>query len=142
MPQLSHRLRALIFPALAAAISYAAWRTYGWQGLVLAALMISFWVLLHFTKLMRLLRTAATRPMGHVQDARLLHRQLKRGQPMTDVVRHTLSLGLRRSEPGQEPEVFEWGDELGHNVTCSFLHGRLDTFTLQTANPEDLPGGT
>ena len=142
MPQLPHRLRALIFPALAAAIAYAAWRSYGTQGLLLAVLMIVFWVLLHFTKLMRLLRTAATRPMGHVQDARLLHRQLKRGQPLVEVVRRTLSLGQRLSAPGHEPEVLEWSDEQRHAVTCTFVHGRLDTFELRLSNPEDPPAGT
>lgn len=142
MPQLPHRLRALIFPALAAAIAYAAWRSYGGQGLILAALMIAFWVLLHFTKLMRLLRTAATRPIGHVQDARLLHRQLKPGQPLVAVVRHTLSLGQRLSAPGQEPERLQWSDEHGHAVTCSFHHGRLHSFELRLANPQDPPAET
>ncbi|MDZ4188916.1 MAG: glycerate kinase [Hydrogenophaga sp.] len=142
MPQIPHRLRALIFPALAAAIAYAAWRSYGAQGLLLAVLMIVFWVLLHFTKLMRLLRTAAERPLGHVQDAAGLHSQLKRGQAMTDVMRRTLSLGLRRSDEGQEPEVFEWQDEQGHRVICAFRHGRLESFVLHRADPENPPSGT
>jgi hypothetical protein len=142
LPEIPHRLRALIFPALAAAIAYAAWRSYGAQGLVLALLMTVFWVLLHFTKLMRLLRAAAERPLGHVHDAAGLHRQLKRGQPMTDVVRRTLSLGLRCSGEGQEPEVFEWRDEQGQRVVCAFRHGRLDSFVLHRADPETPPSGT
>lgn len=128
-------LRSLLFPCLAAALAYAAWRSYGWPGLLLALSMITFWLLLHFTKLMRLLRTAAARPMGHVRDAQALHRHLKRGLPMSQVVQLTLSLGQRRSEVGQEPEVFEWGDEAGHLVTCTFRHGRLARFELHLATP-------
>ena len=40
------RLRPYLFPALALALAFAAWRSYGWQGLILAVLMIIFWVLL------------------------------------------------------------------------------------------------
>lgn len=125
-----NRLRPFLFPALALAIAFAAWQSYGAKGLILAALMISFWVLLHFTKLMRLLRAAAKRPVGHVRDARALHRHLRPGQPLVDVVRFTQSLGQLRSEAGQEPQRMEWGDEQGHVVTCTFSHGRLEAFEL------------
>lgn len=138
--QLPPTLRALLFPALAAALAYAAWRSYGWQGLLLAASMLSFWVLLHFTRLMRLLRIAASRPMGHVNDARALFGHLKPGLPMTDVVRLALSLGQRRSEVGMDPEVLAWGDEQGHEVVCSFNQGRLQAFALQPAQPIPDPG--
>ena len=134
-----HRWRRLLFPALAAALSYAAWTSYGWQGLTLALLMLSFWVLLHFTKLMRLLRTAATRPLGHVRDAAALHARLRRGMPMTDVVRLTLSLGERQSPPGEEPECFDWGDEGGRTVRCHFIQGRLDRFELRHAGSANPP---
>jgi hypothetical protein len=133
MPDWMAKLRPVLFPALAVAIAYAAWQAYGWKGLILAALMISFWLLLHFTKLMRLLQAAAKRPMGHVRNARVLHGQLKKGMPMVEVVRRTLSLGLRHSEPEDDPEVLEWGDESGDAVICTFLRGRLQTFELRLA---------
>lgn len=131
------RLRPLLFPALALALAFAAWRSYGWQGLILAALMIVFWVLLHLTKLMRLLQAAAERPVGRVRDARALHGRLKRGKPLAAVLRLTLSLGLRRSEPEQDPEVLEWRDELGHKVVCTFRKGRLQAFEFQPAGQAD-----
>jgi hypothetical protein len=129
------KLRPFLFPALAVAIAYAAWQAYGWKGLVLAAMMISFWLLLHFTKLMRLLQAAAKRPMGHVRNARVLHGQLKKGMPQVEVVRRTLSLGTRHTEPEHDPEVLEWGDEDGDVVTCTFLRGRLQSFELRLAEP-------
>lgn len=130
------RLRPFLFPALALAIAVAAWRTYGAQGLLLAVLMISFWVLLHFTKLMRLLRAAAKRPIGHVRDARALHRQLKPGMPLIEIVRRTHSLGQRRCEPDVEPQLLEWGDEQGFSVRCTVLRGRLSGFELHSPAPD------
>lgn len=147
-----NRLRPILFPALALAIAYAAWQAYGWKGLILAALMISFWLLLHFTKLMRLLHAAAKQPMGHVRNARVLHGQLKKGMPLVEVVRRTLSLGVRHTEPEHDPEVLEWGDEKGDAVICTFLQGRLQSFELRLMEPtqasspsdtaEPIPPGT
>lgn len=134
-PMLDH-LRPFLFPALALAIAVAAWQSYGPKGLVLALLMISFWVLLHFTKLMRLLRAAAKRPMGHVRDARALHRQLRPGMPLIEVVRRTHSLGLRRSEPDQDPQILEWDDEQGFGVTCTVRRGRLSDIVLRSPDPD------
>ncbi|HEX5737054.1 MAG TPA: glycerate kinase, partial [Hydrogenophaga sp.] len=128
-----NRLRPFLFPALALAITYVAWQSYGAKGLLLALLMISFWVLLHFTKLMRLLRAAAKRPMGHVRNARVLHENLKKGMPLVEVVRRTQSLGLRHSDPEHDPEVLEWADEKGDAVICTFVRGRLQSFELRLA---------
>jgi hypothetical protein len=133
--QLPPRLRALLFPALGAALAYAAWRSYGWPGLILALLMLSFWLLLHFTKLMRLLRTVAARPMGRVRDAQALAARLKSGMAMVDVMRLTLSLGLLRTVPDTDPEVRSWTDETGRAVVCSFEQGRLVSFRLESDDP-------
>lgn len=137
-----NRFRPFLFPALAVAIAYAAWQAYGWKGLILAALMISFWLLLHFTKLMRLLQAAAKRPIGHVRNARVLQGQLKTGMPLVEVVRRTQSLGLRHSKPEHDPEVLEWGDENGDAVICTFLRGRLQTFELRLAEPASAGSST
>ena len=137
MPDWMAKLRPFLFPALAVAIAFAAWQSYGAKGLLLALLMISFWVLLHFTKLMRLLRAAAKRPMGHVRNAKVLHGSLKKGMPLVEVVRRTQSLGLRHSDPEHDPEVLEWGDESGNAVICTFVQGRLQSFELRVAQPVD-----
>ena len=134
-----NRLRPFLFPALAVAIAVAAWQNYGWKGLILAALMISFWLLLHFTKLMRLLQAAARRPMGHVRHARVLHDHLKKDMPLVDVVRRTQSLGLRHTEPDRDPEVLEWADEQGDAVVCTFSQGRLQSFEWRPATPVAAP---
>jgi hypothetical protein len=143
MAWIPYRWRRFLFPALAAALGYAAWTQYGGRGLLLAALMLSFWVLLQFTQLMRLLRTAAARPLGHVTDALALQARLQRGMPMAHVVRFTRSLGQRLDTAPGDTECFEWGDEHGQVLRCHFVHGRLDRFELRgiSADPPTRPPG-
>jgi hypothetical protein len=117
-------LRPWLFPTLFLALCYAAWRSYGWQGLLLATLMSSFWVLLHFTKLLRLLRAAAARPKGMVNDVPALQRQLRPGLPMHEVVRRTACLGERPADATTD-EVFDWQDEQGRRLRLHFRAGRL-----------------
>jgi hypothetical protein len=122
---------------MALALSYAAWRSYGLQGLLLAVLMLSFWLMLHLTKLMRLLRTVAARPMGRARDAAALHARLKPGMAMVDVIRLTLSIGQLRTPPDTEPEERHWADDSGQVVVCRFEHGRLASFRLESVSPSD-----
>jgi hypothetical protein len=139
MSWIPYRWRRFLFPALAAALGYAAWTQYGGKGLLLAVLMLSFWVLLQFTQLMRLLRTAAARPLGHVSDARALHARLQRGMPMAHVVRLTRSLGQRIEGTPGDAECFEWGDEQGHVLRAYFVHGRLDRFEMRRVEADPQP---
>jgi hypothetical protein len=120
---------------MAIALSYAAWRSYGLPGLLLAVLMLSFWLMLHFTKLMRLLRTVAARPMGRTRDAAALHARLKPGMAMVDVIRLTLSIGHLRTPPDTESEERLWADDTGQAVVCRFEHGRLVSFQLAPVSP-------
>jgi hypothetical protein len=128
MPTLPPRWRSLLFPALALGLMFAAWRSYGGQGLLLATLMISFWVLLHFTQLLRVLRIAASRPMGQVADLTPVLRRLRVGQSLSDVMRLTRSLGLRVNAPEDAVNVLSWSDEAGHTLIATFVHGRLSAF--------------
>ena len=134
MPSFLNRWRSLLFPALALALCLAAWRSYGAQGLLLAVLMISFWVLLHFTKLMRLLRAAAARPMGAVGDVPALQAQLRLGMPLHEVIRRTGCLGDRLGDASAAAgahERFAWCDAQGRSLQLDFEHGRLSRIERQ-----------
>jgi len=134
-------LRSLLFPALVLALSYAGWKSYGWQGLLLALLMSSFWVLLHFTKLMRLLRAAANRPLGAVDDVRVLQGRLKLGMPMHEVVRQSACLGKREAGASDgTSEDFVWHDPQGRTLHLRFDHGRLRRIERRDAPAADQPG--
>jgi hypothetical protein len=121
--------------ALAALFVAVAWRQYGWQGVGFAASVIVFWLLLQFTRAMRVMKKAASAPVGHVDSAVMLNARLRTGMPMIQVVPLTRSLGRKVSD---DPETWAWRDEGGSSVTLVFDKGRLASWTLDRP-PEASP---
>ena len=65
--------------ALAALVAgYVGW---GWPGLVLAVTVLVFWLLLEFSRALRVMRMAAGRPKGVVDSAVMLHLAAKAFHP-------------------------------------------------------------
>jgi len=116
---------------LAVAIGYL---RMGWQGVLLAVTVIVFWLLLQFSRSLRVLRGAAGRPLGRVPNVVMLHARLAVGMPLLEILRLTRSLGRRLSE---EPEVYAWSDEGGDELRVELRQGRVARWTLQRAAPED-----
>jgi len=125
-PVLGWSLAGLAFVA-----GYVAW---GWRGLVLALTVTVFWLLLQFSRSLRVLRSAGANPVGHVASAVMLHSRLEAGMPMLKVVGLTRSLGRKI---GDEPERWRWADASGAAVELEFERGRLARWTLRRA--EDGP---
>ncbi len=123
---------------LAAAALVAGWFAYGWQGLVLAATAIVFWLLLQFSRALRVLRKAGSGPLGRVASAVMLHSRLREGMTLAQVLALTGSLGERVDPPaaGAE-ESWRWRDAGDANVTVHLSGGRTRHWALQ--RPED-PG--
>jgi hypothetical protein len=118
--------------ALAVAIGYVQW---GWPGVVLAVTMIVFWLLLQFSRALRVLRNAGQAPMGQVPNAVMLHARLQQGQRLPQILAITKSLGTKLTE---DPETFEWRDAGGDTVRVELRHGKLERWSLQrAANPAD-----
>jgi len=113
--------------ALAVAIGYAQW---GWPGVVLAVTMIVFWLLLQFSRALRVLRKAGAAPMGQVPNAVMLHAKLQRGQRLPQILGFTKSLGTKLAD---DPETFEWRDAGGDAVRVELRGGKLERWTLQRA---------
>jgi hypothetical protein len=99
------------------------------------------WVLLHFTRLMHILKQAADRPVGYVASAVMLNAKLQAGMTLLKVIALTRALGEQRSEPEVQPEIFRWSDTGGSYVTCTFANGRLVAWELERppALPTDCP---
>ena len=110
-----------------AAIAY---RTYGWPGVVAVASVLVFGILLHFSRMMQVLKRAANRPIGYVDSAVMLNAKIKPGATLLHVVAMTRSLGLLKSAKGAQPEVFEWKDGSESTVTCTFVGGKLSHHEL------------
>ena len=69
----------IILPILGVVVVAVAYRGYGWPGVALAATGIVMWMLLHFTRMMKVLQRASNRPVGYCDSAVMLNAKLKPG---------------------------------------------------------------
>ena len=116
---------------LGIAAGYVGW---GWPGVVLGITVLVFWLLLQFSRSLRVMKGAAGKPVGHVDSAVMLHSRLKAGMTLMQVLTLTRSLGTRLSET---PEAWGWTDPGGARVRLEMRDGRLQHWTLHRA---DEPG--
>jgi hypothetical protein len=106
----------------------AGWIGWGWRGVLLAVTVTVFWLLLQFSRSLRVLRSAGANPVGHVASAVMLHTRLEAGMTMSKVIALTRSLGRRI---GDEPERWRWADAGGAAVELLFERGRLARWELR-----------
>ena len=123
-------LQKIIMPVLGVVLVAVAWRAYGWAGVAVAAGGIVMWVLLHFTRLVHVLKRAAERPKGFVGSAVMLNAKLKPGVNLLHVIAMTGSLGEQVSPKDEQPEIYRWTDGTHSHVTCEFAHGKLVKWAL------------
>ena len=123
--------RNILIPLGLLVLLGAAYQNYKWMGVAAVGGGIVMWLMLHFTRLMTVMKRASERPLGYVASAVMLNAKLKPQVPLVHVVAMTRSLGLRQSPENAQPEVFVWRDNTDSSVTCEFLNGRLQKWTLQ-----------
>lgn len=129
-------LRNLLVPLGIVALVIFGFTSYGWPGVAAVVGGLLMWGLLHFTRLMSVMKKAASRPMGYVGSAVMLNARLKSGVNLMHVVAMTQSLGEMLSLEGAHPEVYRWTDGTQSHVTCEFHHGKLQRWTLHRPAPE------
>ena len=117
-------------PLLAVILVALAYRSYGWSGVGVAASLMVMWALLHFNRLMQVLKRAARRPIGYLDSAVMLNARLKPGVTLMHVVAMTRALGELKSVKDQQPEVYRWTDGSESHVTCEFSGGKLVKWQL------------
>ena len=120
----------IIGPLAVIIFTIGAWRQFGWPGIAMAAGGVVMWVLLHFTRLMHILKKAAERPIGHVASAVMLNAKLRKGMTLMHVIAMTRSLGALQTPKDEQPEVFHWTDTGQSTVACTFVGGKLQAWTL------------
>lgn len=123
-------LNKILAPLAIVVLTAGAWRQFGWAGIALAAGGVVMWILLHFTRLMTILKKASSRPIGHVASAVMLNAKLKKGMTLMHIIAMTKSLGDLQSPQGEQPEVFRWTDAGQSCVTCTFVGGKLVDWQL------------
>ena len=125
-----------ILIALGAAILLVwAQRSYGWPGVAAVAGALVMWLMLHFTRVMMVIKRAANRPIGYVDSAVMLNAKLRAGVPMLHVMTLTRSLGQRESAEGEQPEVYRWTDNGGSYVLATFQGGKLKEWAMTRPQP-------
>ena len=136
------QLQKFLVPLGCAALLVLAHRHYGWPGVAAVGGGLMMWLLLHFTRLMTVLRRASQHPIGYVGSAVMLNAKLKPGVTLMHVIAMTRALGERTSAEGAEPEVYRWTDASHATVNAEFTHGKLVRWQLVRPDPEVPPTGT
>ena len=120
----------IFVPLSGVAAGVLAYRLYGWAGVAAVASVLVMWVLLHFTRMMQVLKRAANRPIGYVDSAVMLNAKLKPGMSLLHVIAMTRALGKLQTEKDVLPEIFCWTDGTDSKVTCTFVGGKLTLHEL------------
>ena len=126
-----HYLRKFGIPLAIVLAAAIAADQYGSAGFLLVLGGVIMWLLLHFTRMMAILRRAARRPIGYCDSAVMLNAKLKKGLPLMHVVAMTRAMGEQMSRPNAEPEWYQWTDNAWSVVRCEFRHGRLESWALE-----------
>lgn len=111
----------------AVAVGYA---TQGWPGVALALTVVVFWLLLQFSRALRVMRDAARRPLARIDSAVMLHAQLRAGMRLLEILPLARSLGRKVADA---PETFVWSDAGGDHVRVQLRRGRVCSFALERA---------
>ena len=123
-------MNALVGWALAVVAVAVGYLSYGWPGVALAVSVVVFWLLLQFSRALRVMRLAAGRPIGHVDSAVMLLSRLHKGLTLAQIIKLTHSFGSQRAAA---PETYAWQDAGGDEVVAELHDGRLAQWYLQRA---------
>ncbi len=114
----------------------AGWFSYGWPGVLLALSVVVFWLLLQFSRVLRVMRLAASRPLGSIDNAVMLHAKLQLGMKLLQILPLTRSLGQQVAD---DPETFVWTDGGGDRVRVELRGGHCSAFALERAAADTVP---
>jgi hypothetical protein len=138
------QLQKILVPVTGIALLVLAYRFYNWTGVATASGILVMWLLLHFNRMVQVLKRAANRPIGHVGSAVMLNAKLRPGMTLLHVVAMTKALGELISAKSTQPEVYRWLDGTQSHVSCEFHDGKLKKWALvrpvQTAEAANEPG--
>ena len=130
-------LRNILVPLGAVALVGFGFTAYGWAGVAAVVGGLVMWALLHFTRLVNVMKKAAKRPIGYVGSAVMFNARLTEGVNLMHVVAMTQALGEQLSAEGADPEIYRWTDGTRSHVTCEFRQGKLVKWALERPAADD-----
>jgi ABC-type protease/lipase transport system fused ATPase/permease subunit len=122
--------KSILLFVVGAVIIALAFQKYSWPGVAMVVGAIVMWVLLHFTRMLTVLKRAANQPMGYVASAVMLNAKLRKNVNLLHVMALTRSIGLLQTEKDAQPEIYRWQDNSASHVTCTFFNGKLQSWAL------------
>jgi len=125
------KFQKILIPLGSLAFIAASFYYYRWQGLAVSTGVLVMWMLMHFNRMLQVLKRAANRPIGYVGSAVMLNAKLQPGFTLLHVVAMTKSLGELQSPKDTQPEIYRWTDGSESFVTTEFWGGKLKKWTLQ-----------
>jgi hypothetical protein len=135
------KLQKILIPLACATLIVTSFYYYRWQGLAISTGVLMMWLLMHFNRMLQVLKRAADWPIGHVSSAVMLNAKLQPGFTLLHVVAMTKSLGELQSPKDAQPEIYRWTDAAQSVVTAEFGDGKLTTWALQrpVQAPDEAP---
>jgi hypothetical protein len=124
------QFQKVLIPVASVVMVVMAYRGYGWPGVAATSGVLVMWMLLHFTRMLQVLKRAANRPVGYVDSAVMLNAKLQKGATLLHVVAMTRALGELLTPKGSQPEQFRWTDGTQSHVTCLFVGGKLQQWEI------------
>ncbi len=125
------KFQKILIPLACLAFIAASFYYYRWQGLAISTGVLVMWMLMHFNRMLQVLKRAANLPIGYVGSAVMLNAKLQSGATLLHVVAMTKSLGELKSPKDTQPEIYRWTDGTQSFVTAEFQDGKLKTWALQ-----------
>jgi hypothetical protein len=120
----------ILVPVVVVGAFIVSYLNYKWPGVAVVATGLVTWALLHFSRMMQVLKRTADRPIGYVGSAVMLNAKLQKGKTLMHVIAMTKALGELLSVKDAQPEVFRWTDGTHSHVTCTFLGGKLQSWEM------------
>jgi hypothetical protein len=125
------KFQKIFIPLASLALIAASFYYYRWQGLAISTGVLVMWMLMHFNRMLQVLKRAANLPIGYVGSAVMLNAKLQSGFTLLHVVAMTKSLGDLQSPKDTQPEIYRWTDGSQSSLTAEFMDGKLKKWTLQ-----------
>lgn len=124
------KFQKIFIPLASLALIAASFYYYRWQGLAISTGVLVMWMLMHFNRMLQVLKRAANLPIGYVGSAVMLNAKLQSGFTLLHVVAMTKSLGDLQSPKDTQPEIYRWTDGSQSSLTAEFMDGKLKKWTL------------